>query len=135
MAAHLADWHPWERYQDFFMASKTLGGGAILDESHWLDLMLWFFGMPEKLFAKVEKVSDLEIDSDDNVDMLVFYESGMRVSLHLDLYARPHEKSIQFAGENGTLIWQPNSIKIGKEMDPDWEIEEFDYAATICSSA
>jgi predicted dehydrogenase len=127
MAAHLADWHPWERYQDFFMASKTLGGGAILDESHWLDLMLWFFGMPEKLFAKVEKVSDLEIDSDDNVDMLVFYESGMRVSLHLDLYARPHEKSIQFAGENGTLIWQPNSIKIGKEMDPDWEIEEFDY--------
>jgi len=127
MAAHLADWHPWERYQDFFMASKTLGGGAILDESHWLDLMLWFFGMPEKLFAKVEKVSDLEIDSDDNVDMLVFYDSGMRVSLHLDLYARPHEKSIQFAGENGTLIWQPNSIKIGKEMDPDWEIEEFDY--------
>lgn len=109
------------------MASKTLGGGAILDESHWLDLMLWFFGMPEKLFAKVEKVSDLEIDSDDNVDMLVFYESGMRVSLHLDLYARPHEKSIQFAGENGTLIWQPNSIKIGKEMDPNWEIEEFDY--------
>jgi predicted dehydrogenase len=127
MAAHLADWHPWERYQDFFMASRTLGGGAILDESHWLDLMLWFFGMPQKLFAKVEKISGLEIETDDNVDMLVFYDSGMRVSLHMDLYARPHEKSIQFIGENGTLIWEPNSIKIGKEMDPDWEIEEFNY--------
>jgi predicted dehydrogenase len=109
------------------MASRTLGGGAILDESHWLDLMLWFFGMPQKLFAKVEKISGLEIETDDNVDMLVFYDSGMRVSLHLDLYARPHEKSIQFIGENGTLIWEPNSIKIGKEMDPDWEIEEFNY--------
>jgi predicted dehydrogenase len=127
MAAHLADWHPWERYQDFFMASETLGGGAILDESHWLDLMLWFFGMPEKLFAKVEKISSLEIETDDNVDMLVFYDNGMRVSLHLDLYARPHEKSIQFVGENGTLIWEPNSIKIGKEMDPDWDLEEFNY--------
>jgi predicted dehydrogenase len=127
MAAHLADWHPWERYQDFFMASRTLGGGAILDESHWLDLMLWFFGIPQKLFAKVEKISDLEIETDDNVDMLVFYESGMRVNLHLDLYARPHEKSIQFVGENGTLVWEPNSIKIGKEMDPDWELEEFSY--------
>lgn len=127
MAAHLADWHPWERYQDFFMASRTLGGGAILDESHWLDLMLWFFGMPQKLFAKVEKISNLEIETDDNVDMLVFYENGMRVSLHLDLYARPHEKSIQFVGENGTLIWEPNSIKIGKEMDPEWEMEEFSY--------
>jgi len=127
MAAHLADWHPWERYQDFFMASQTMGGGAILDESHWLDLLLWFFGIPEKLFAKVDKISDLEIETDDNVDMLVFYKNGMRVSLHLDLYARPHEKSIQFIGEEGTLIWEPNSIKIGKKMDPDWETEEFKY--------
>jgi predicted dehydrogenase len=105
MSAHLADWHPWERYQDFFMASEALGGGALLDESHWLDLMLWFFGVPEKLFAKIEKISDLEIETDDNVDMLV----------------------IQFVGENGTLIWEPNRIKLGKGMDPDWEIEEFDY--------
>jgi predicted dehydrogenase len=67
MAAHLADWHPWERYQDFFMASEALGGGALLDESHWLDLMLWFFGMPQKLFAKVEKISDLEIETDDQL--------------------------------------------------------------------
>jgi predicted dehydrogenase len=127
MAAHLADWHPWERYQDFFMSSKTMGGGAILDESHWLDLMLWFFGNPEKLFAKVDKISDLEIETDDNVDMLVFYKSDMRVSLHLDLYTRPHEKSIQFVGEDGTLIWEPNLVKIGKKMDPEWEVEEFNY--------
>jgi predicted dehydrogenase len=127
MSAHLADWHPWERYQDFFMASEALGGGALLDESHWLDLMLWFFGVPEKLFAKIEKISDLEIETDDNVDMLVYYPNDMRVSLHLDLYARPHEKTIQFVGENGTLIWEPNRIKLGKGMDPDWEIEEFNY--------
>ncbi len=127
MAAHLADWHPWERYQDFFMASKTLGGGALLDESHWLDLMLWFFDMPERLFAKIEKISDLEIETDDNVDILVYYPNDLRVSLHLDLYARPHEKAIQFVGEKGTMIWEPNRIKIGKEMDPNWDIEEFDY--------
>ena len=127
MAAHLADWHPWERYQDFFMASEALGGGALLDESHWLDLMLWFFGMPERLFAKIEKISDLEIETDDNVDILVYYPDDLRVSLHLDLYARPHEKTIQFVGENGTLIWEPNRIKIGKGMDPDWEIEDFQY--------
>ena len=28
LAAHLADWHPYERYQDFFMASAALGGGG-----------------------------------------------------------------------------------------------------------
>ncbi|MCH7705228.1 MAG: Gfo/Idh/MocA family oxidoreductase, partial [Planctomycetes bacterium] len=35
MSAHLADWHPWERYQEFFMAHREMGGGALLDESHW----------------------------------------------------------------------------------------------------
>ena len=29
MSAHLADWHPWEAYQDFFMAKRELGGGAL----------------------------------------------------------------------------------------------------------
>ena len=109
------------------MASSELGGGALLDESHWLDLMLWFFGMPEKLFAKIEKISRLEIETDDNVDMMVFYGNDLRVSLHLDLYGRPHEKSIQFAGDDGTLLWEPNQIRIGKQMDPEWEIENFNY--------
>jgi len=125
MSAHLADWHPWERYQDFFMASSALGGGALLDESHWLDLMLWFFGMPQKLFAKIDKISSLEIETDDNVDMMVYFKDNLRVNLHLDLYARPHEKSIQFVGENGTLIWEPNRIRIGKQMAAEWEIENF----------
>ncbi len=125
MSAHLADWHPWERYQDFFMASSALGGGALLDESHWLDLMLWFFGMPQQLFAKIDKLSSLEIETDDNVDMVVCFKDNLRVTLHLDLYARPHEKSIQFVGEDGTLIWEPNRIRIGKQMDGEWETEDF----------
>jgi predicted dehydrogenase len=128
MSAHLADWHPWERYQDFFMSDKALGGGALLDESHWLDLMLWFFGMPDRLFAKVERISDLEIETDDNVHMLAIYEAAkLRVSLQLDLYGRPHEKSIQFIGTGGSLIWEPNRIKIGRGMNPDWEVETFDH--------
>ena len=127
MSAHLADWHPWERYQDFFMSDAALGGGALLDESHWLDLMLWFFGMPDRLFAKIEKISDLEIETDDNVDMQIIYDNNnIRVNMHLDLYGRPHEKSIQFIGTNGSLIWEPNQIKICHEMDPNWEIENFD---------
>src|SRR3989338_455088 len=105
MSAHLADWHPWERYQDFFMASKDLGGGALLDESHWLDLMIWFFGMPGEVFAKIGKISDLEIDTDDNVDMIISYENNLQVSIHLDLYGRPHEKSIKITGEKSSLAW------------------------------
>jgi len=128
MSAHLADWHPWENYWDFFMASKALGGGALLDESHWIDLMLWFFGKPERLIASIGKISDLKIETDDNVDMLVFYKDGLRVTLHLDLYGRPHEKYIRFVGEEGTIYWtvDPNRLKIGRDMAEVWETQEFD---------
>ena len=127
LSAHLADWHPWERYQDFFMANRALGGGALLDESHWIDLMIWFFGMPQKLFAMIEHISDLDIDSDDNVDILLSYEDGLRVSVHLDLYGRPHEKNIRFTGESGTILWSesPNQISLSDTPGQEWETEIF----------
>lgn len=128
MSAHLADWHPWEPIGDFFMSRRELGGGALLDESHWIDLMLWLFGDPEGVFARVEKISDLEITSDDNVDMVVTYPDGLRVFLHLDLYGRPHEKEITFVGEDGTLRWsaEPNQVAVGREMGSVWETTDFD---------
>jgi predicted dehydrogenase len=114
MSAHLADWHPWERYQDFFMAKQALGGGALLDESHWIDLMVWFFGMPAEVTGNVEKISSLEIETDDNVDFIASYQNNLRVYVHLDLYGRPHERFIRFVGEKGTLFWssEPNEINI-----------------------
>lgn len=126
MSAHLADWHPWERYQDFFMSKKELGGGALLDESHWIDLMIWFFGMPKSVYGKVDKISHLEITSDDIVDVIFMYED-MHVTMHLDLFARPHEKSIRFVGSEGTINWQvnPNQISIGKTESQTWQILEF----------
>jgi len=127
MSAHLADWHPWEPYQAFFMASAAQGGGALLDESHWIDLMVWLFGMPDRISGRVEKISDLEIETDDNVDVLAIYPDGLRVSLHLDLYGRPHEKFIRFVGETGTLLWSadPNRIAVGKEVGQVWHEEIF----------
>ena len=128
LSAHLADWHPWERYQDFFMASKELGGGALLDESHWLDLMVWLFGFPEKVFARIGKISDLEIETDDCVDMAVEYADGLRVTIHLDLFGRPHEKSIRFSGEKGSILWtaEPNAVAVAHGMEQEWETTTFD---------
>lgn len=128
MSAHLADWHPWEDYKDFFMASRQQGGGALLDESHWVDLMLWFLGKPERLVATIDKISDLEIETDDNVEMLVTYPDGLRVSVHLDLYGRPHRKSIRFVGEGGTIRWtaDPNAVAVGRKMEEEWERFDFD---------
>lgn len=122
MSAHLADWHPWERYQDFFMSSRELGGGALLDESHFVDLMLWLFGMPDAISGRVEHLSSLEISTDDNVDLTAIFPDRFRVTIHLDLYGRPHEKSITVVGENGTLqcLFDPNVLRYSTEAGGQW---------------
>ena len=127
MSAHLEDWHPGEPLTEFFMSSAELGGGALLDESHWVDLMLWFFGMPESLSALVEKISNLNITSDDNVDMMINFAGGLRANLHLDLYGRPHRKSIRFVGDGGTILWSeaPNQIAVCSEAGENWSEEIF----------
>ena len=62
------------------------------------------------------------------VDLLFAYDSGPRVSMHLDLYGRPHEKFIRFVGSQGTLYWSadPNQIRIGRGWQQDWEIVNYD---------
>ncbi len=127
MSAHLADWHPYEPLADFFMSSAKLGGGALLDESHWIDLSAWLFGMPKDMMADVDRISSLDITADDNVDMIMRYESGLRVQIHLDLYGRPHQKTIRCLGETGTLLWteHPNRVALARDADGHWEEEVF----------
>ena len=127
MSAHLADWHPWESYKDFFMAKREQGGGALLDESHFLDLMCWFLGAPSSLIAQVDHISDLEIDADDTADILVRYRGGARVNLHLDLMGRPHERSVRAMGQQGTLLYQyeDNSLWQSQEMSGLGEEKKF----------
>jgi predicted dehydrogenase len=123
MSAHLEDWHPWERYQDFFMACASDGGGALLDESHFIDLLLWIFGRPEWVWGDVAHVSTLEIETDDCVELIAGYSNGLRANLHLDLVGRPHAREIVVTGERGTLAWsyEENALRWGREPTGNWE--------------
>ena len=111
MGAHLEDWHPWEDYRNFFMSKKEMGGGALLDESHWIDVMFWLFGKPNFVFGSVEKYSNLEITSDDNVDVVCIFNK-FNLFIHLDLYTRPHKKSIEIICSNCTILWLADENQI-----------------------
>lgn len=128
LSAHLADWHPWEDYREFFMSQRALGGGALLDESHFLDLMVHLFGWPEEICAVVARVSSLDIDADDHVDVLARYADGLCVRIHLDIYGRPHERSIVVLGEKGTLVWshERNSVRHSSRAEGEWDELAFD---------
>jgi predicted dehydrogenase len=107
MAAHLADWHPWERYQDFYIASR----GGVENENHWIDIMLMWFGYPNFMMGELKHISDLDTTTNDCLDLFCQYP-GFDVVHHYDLYRRPHERSIKIYGEKGSVYWTPNKIEV-----------------------
>jgi predicted dehydrogenase len=66
MAAHLEDWHPWEPVEEFYAAER----GGIINEAHWHDIMLHWFGWPDKIYASIDHISDLNIPSADVLDSI-----------------------------------------------------------------
>ena len=110
--SYLPDWHPWEDYKSFYMAKKEQGGGALLDESHGIDLIRYFFGEVKEVFAIVDKTSKLEISSDDHALLTLRMNDENLVQINFDLVARVPSCKMEVTAEKGTLIWDRVTHKI-----------------------
>lgn len=105
-SSYLPNWHPWEDYRTFYMAKLAEGGGALLDESHVVDLATMMLGDMDKACAFVNKVSDLEIDSDDTFDILGQTKNGVTIHLHGDLFSHAKRSWFRVVGTEGTITWR-----------------------------
>jgi predicted dehydrogenase len=81
---YLPQWRPGTDYRQGYSAKREQGGGVLRDLSHELDLALWFFGRCEKVAARVGRLGELDIDSDDTADILLRCERCPSVNIHLD---------------------------------------------------
>ena len=73
--SYLPEWHPWERMEDFYVASRASGGGremAIFDVD-WLE---WAFGNVTSVMADVDQVDAFPVDIDDTFHMLLRFANG-----------------------------------------------------------
>jgi predicted dehydrogenase len=102
---HLPDWHPNEDYRQMYSARSDLGGGAVLDFIHEIDLVRWLFGDPERVAAMVGRTGWLEIETEDMADALLGFDEGMQVNLHLDYLQRPFQRGIRVVGDKGWVEW------------------------------
>jgi predicted dehydrogenase len=85
---YLPDWRPQRDYRECYSARKNRGGGVLRDLSHELDYLLWIFGDWRRLTAIGGKISDLEIDSEDTVAVLMETERCPVVSLQMNYLDR-----------------------------------------------
>lgn len=105
MGEYLPDWHPWEDYRNTYPAKKELGGGVVLTQSHDIDYLYWFFGMPKKIAAFGGTRTGLKVNVEDSIQSIWEYKDGKTVSLTMDFYKRPARRTFEITGTKGRLLW------------------------------
>lgn len=103
---YLPGWHKYEDYREMYAARKDLGGGVVITQIHELDYLYGLFGRPEKIMACGGQLSDLEVDVEDSVDILMQFKYKTRilpVSVHMDYVQRPPSRYCRIIGTRGVL--------------------------------
>lgn len=99
--SYLPDWRSGTDYRSTYSARRELGGGVHLDLTHELDYIKWLFGTPQEVYASINKVSDLEIDSVDYAHYHLSYAS-LNVSITLNYYRRKPKRNIEIVMKEQT---------------------------------
>jgi predicted dehydrogenase len=102
---YLPYWRPHTDYRHGYGARQATGGGIILDSIHELDYLRWLLGEPREVFCYAGTVSQLEIDTEDNADLLLRFDYGAVASVHLDYLQRTYRRSCELIGEDGLVAW------------------------------
>ena len=108
---YLPDWHPWENYKSFFVgAEKTNGCREILAiELPWL---LDAFGDVDRMQVVSDKMTDLDIEFDDNFMIHINHHNGNKGTLVVDVVSPAAVRKLEAYSENAYLTWNgtPDSL-------------------------
>lgn len=109
---YLPKWHTYEDYRKTYAAKKKMGGGVLRTLCHEIDLAGYFFGDIKSVYGKISKISDMEIDTDDNVLILTETKKGNIVEIKID-YLRPKpERKGEIFFKKGLLRYDVNNLAI-----------------------
>lgn len=125
---YLPDWRPWQNYKQSYTAKKELGGGIILDGSHEIDYLYWLVGDVREVFCFADKISDLEVETEDTAETLLRFSNGAIGEIHLDFTQRAYSRNCKIIGEMGTLIWDfgEQTVRFYSANSKEWETYDVD---------
>jgi CMP-N,N'-diacetyllegionaminic acid synthase len=123
--SYLPDWRPGRDYRETSSAKLDSGGGVLLDLSHELDYIQWLAGPLAVEYAVSEKVSDLEINTDDLLLLSGKTRDCARVHISLNYFTREPLRQILVDGEGisirADLITNTLSVvEKGEAFDFSW---------------
>ena len=101
---YLPDWHPWENYKDFFVGEKRTNGcrEIFAIELPWI---IDVFGEIEKMDVVKSKMSNLNIDYNDNYLLIIQHKTGYKGTLSVDVVSRKAVRNLEVFGEKLYIYW------------------------------
>jgi predicted dehydrogenase len=125
---YLPDWRPQMDYRKSYSASSEMGGGAVLDLSHEIDLAFLFFGSVKSHFHSIcSKVSNLEISAEDLAEIHYVSASNTVVSIHLDYLTRGYSRYFEITTEAATIRADFKTNKLTVNGDKNEILHELTY--------
>jgi len=107
--SYLPDWRPGQDYRKTVSALSGLGGGALLELSHELDYLHWFFGKPIDVQAQIRNSGSLNIDVEDQADLFMTSEQEYPIVAQIDFNRRYVKRKCTVLTAEGELTW--NAVK------------------------
>jgi predicted dehydrogenase len=125
---YLPDWRPWQDYRKSYTSRKDLGGGIILDGSHEIDYIRWFLGEVSEVSCFADRISSLEVETEDTAEILLRLKSGAIVGIHLDFVQRAYSRNCKLIGEKGVITWSllDKNVGIYSAERKKWQIFSFE---------
>lgn len=102
-SSYLPEWRPGQDYRECYSAHRDMGGGVGIDLIHEWDYLIWFFGMPDKCYSFQDKISNLEIDSDD-IAIYIAKVGNKAIELHLDYFGRKATRRLELYMPDDTIM-------------------------------
>lgn len=118
-----------DNYEASYMANRSMGGNLIFDDIHELDYAVWFMGRPLEVFCTKGIRSDLKIDTEDDVDMIIRFESGAVCTVHMDYLQHGYSRRCKIVCNDGTICWDFAYGKVGSitAVDRQWRWVDMEF--------
>lgn len=101
-SSYLPDWRPGQDYRQCYSAHRDMGGGVGIDLIHEWDYLTTFFGLPKMVYSIQDRISPLEIDSDD-IAIYIAKTDTATIELHLDYFGRKTLRSMDIFMPDETI--------------------------------
>lgn len=100
------------------------GGGCVIDMGyHVIDLILWYFGLPDRITADLSVAArpDREYDAEDTALVHFSYDSGLYGSILLSRFIGPKAEDLRLVGSRGMVHLERGRIR---RLTNDGEVVE-----------